>query len=78
MRREPATAGGFPDMATVLDTRTARAAHRTTRLTAVIVDRSKAFAAARRHSRVVRFLRVALPVTAVLVLIAYTLILAMN
>lgn len=78
MRREPAKAGGFPDMATVLDTRTARAAHRTTRLTAVIVDRSKAFAAARRHSHVVRFLRVALPVTAVLVLIAYTLILAMN
>jgi lipopolysaccharide export system protein LptA len=64
-------------MATVLDTRSARA-HRTTRLTTVIADRSKAFASARRHSRVVRILRVALPVTAALILVAYTLVILAN
>ena len=48
------------------------------RPTANIADRARAFATARRHSRVVRLLRIALPLAAAGVLAAYALLLTVN
>lgn len=66
-------------MAITFDTRDPRDAGRTrVRANAPVADRARAFAVARRHSRVVRLLRVLLPVAAVGILAAYALVLTVS
>ena len=62
-------------MAITFDTRDAPDAGRTgARMNAVANDRTRAFLVARRHSRLVRLLRVALPLAAAGILAAYALV----
>ena len=66
-------------MAITFDTREARSAGRTgARAGAGVSDRARAFAVARRHSRLVRLLRIALPLTAAGILAAYALVLTVS
>ena len=66
-------------MAITFDTRDARNAGRSgTRASAGVVDGARAFAIARRHSRLVRVLRLALPLAAAGILAAYALILTVS
>ncbi len=66
-------------MAITFDTRDARNAGRSgTRASAGVVDGARAFAIARRHSRLVRLLRIALPLAAAGILAAYALILTVT
>lgn len=66
-------------MAITFDTRDARDAGRSgAGIGVAAADRARAFALARRHSRLVRTLRVALPLTAVLILAAYVLVLVVT
>ncbi len=66
-------------MAITFDTREARDAGRTgVRVGAGVADRARAFALARRHSRLVRLLRVALPLAAAGILAVYASILTVS
>jgi lipopolysaccharide transport protein LptA len=66
-------------MATLTDTRDARGLSRAPAPTGgVIAERARAFATARRHSHLVRVLRAALPLAAVLILAGYALVLAVG
>ncbi len=66
-------------MAITFDTRDARDAGRTgARASAGVADGARAFAIARRHSRLVRLLRLVLPLAAVGILAAYALILTVS
>ena len=66
-------------MAITFDTRDAPDAGRTgARMNAVANDRTRAFLVARRHSRLVRLLRVALPLAAAGILAAYALVLTVS
>lgn len=66
-------------MAITFDTRDARNAGRSgTRASASVVDGARAFAIARRHSRLVRLLRVLLPLAAAGILAAYALTLIVS
>ncbi|MBX9589734.1 MAG: LPS export ABC transporter periplasmic protein LptC [Hyphomonadaceae bacterium] len=66
-------------MAITFDTRDARdAGHTGVRASARVADRARAFAIARRHSRLVRLLRVALPLAAGGILAAYALLLTVS
>ena len=66
-------------MAITFDTRDARNAGRSgTRASAGVVDGARAFAIARRHSRLVRLLRLALPLAAAGILAAYALVLTVS
>jgi LPS export ABC transporter protein LptC len=65
-------------MAIVTDTRPARGLRLAPSSATGAFDRARAFAIARRHSRVVRLLRHALPLAAALVLAGYALVLTVN
>ena len=66
-------------MATVVDTRDARAVRRARPpAEALIAERAKAFALANRHSRLVRLLRLSLPAAVVLILLGYIAVLTVN
>lgn len=65
-------------MAITLDTRRTRGVEPAGEASANVMDRERAFAAARRHSRLVRALRVLLPLTAVCLLGAYSLVLTVS
>ncbi len=65
-------------MAITLDTRPSRGAAPAGGAVARIADRARAFAVARRHSRLVRALRVLLPLTAVGLLATYALVLTVS
>jgi LPS export ABC transporter protein LptC len=65
-------------MAIVTDTRAARGLRLAPPSATGAFDRAKAFAIAQRHSRVVRLLRLTLPLAAALVLVGYALVLTVN
>jgi lipopolysaccharide export system protein LptA len=65
-------------MAITLDARHARGLESAGEKGASVTDRERAFAAARRHSRLVRALRVLLPLTTVGMLAAYALVLTVS
>jgi len=65
-------------MAITIDTRDARGLGRTDGAAASLAERARGFAAARRHSRLVRLFRLALPLAALGVLVTYVLMLAVT
>ncbi len=65
-------------MAIVTDTRPARGLRLASPAATGAFDRARAFASAQRHSRVVRLLRIVLPLAAALLLTGYALVLTLN
>ena len=65
-------------MAITVDTRNARRSGRTPAVSARVIHRARAFAAARRHSRLVAVLRILCPLVALGIVAVYALVVAMS